>query len=60
MNNYLVINYLENEIYSLNKVKTDFEENEYQTSSITCKDRRDLLETLMEIIKEELESEEII
>ena len=55
MNNYLVINYLENEIYYLNKINTDFEENEYQTSSISCKDREDLLETLLEIIKEELE-----
>lgn len=51
MNRYTLIDYKNNIIYDLDKVEIDFEENEEQTSSIYCRDKKDLIEELKEIIK---------
>ena len=56
MNRYTLIDYKNNIIYDLNKVEIDFEENEEQTSSVSCRDKKDLIEELKEMIKY-LESE---
>lgn len=53
MNRYLLIDLKNYCISSLNRVDTDFEENETQTSSISCKDKWDLIHELERIIKEE-------
>lgn len=55
MNKYLLIDLENNTILDLNKVNTDFEENEIQTSSVSCKDKIDLLNTLLDTTKEMIE-----
>ena len=55
MNKYLLIDYSNKCISSLEKVETDFEENEEQTSSISCIDDIDLLNTLLGQVKEIIE-----
>ena len=52
MNRYLVIDWEKDVIYSLGRVDIDFEENEYQTSSISCIDKEDILNELEEIIED--------
>ena len=56
MNRYLLIDEITNTISSLAKVETDFKENEKQTSSISCKDKMDLLNSALDMIKEEIEN----
>ena len=56
MNRYLLVDFKENCISYLNKVKTDFEENEIQTGSVTCLSKMDLLNTLLEQVKEQIEN----
>lgn len=46
MNRYMVIDFERNEILNLAKIDTNFKENEEQTSSTTCIDKLDLLNTL--------------
>ena len=53
MNRYLLVDLKNYCISSLNRVNTDFEENETQTSSISCRDKWDLIHELEKIIKEE-------
>ena len=53
MNRYLLVDLKNYCISSLAKVDTDFEDNETQTSSISCKDKWDLIHELEKIIKEE-------
>jgi len=52
MNRYLLVDFENNCISNLSRVETDFEENETQTSSITCRDKEDLLEELRRQIKD--------
>ena len=52
MNRYLLIDWEKDIIYSLGRVDIDFEENEYQTSSISCIDKEDILNELEEIIED--------
>lgn len=52
MNRYLVIDWKKDVIYSLGRVDIDFEENENQTSSISCIDKEDMLKELEEIIED--------
>ena len=52
MNRYLVIDWEKDIIYSLGRVEIDFEENEYQTSSVSCIDKEDILNELEEIIED--------
>lgn len=52
MNRYLLVDFENNCISNLSRVETDFEENETQTSSITCRDKKDLLEELRRQIKD--------
>lgn len=56
MNKYLLVDYDTNTISSLAKVETYFEENEKQTSSCSCIDKMDLLNTTLDVIKEEIEN----
>ena len=56
MNRYLLIDEIANTISSLGKVETNFKENETQTSSIACKDKVDLLNSALDMIKEEIEN----
>lgn len=55
MNKYLLVDLENNYISNLNKVESDFQENDIQTSSITCKDKIDLFNTLLEQVKEMIE-----
>lgn len=55
MNKYLLIDFDKNCISNLNKVDSDFEENDIQTGSISCNDKVDLLNTLLEQVKEMIE-----
>ena len=55
MNKYLLIDFDKNCISNLNKVNTDYEENDIQTSSISCTDKIDLLNNLLEQVKEMIE-----
>lgn len=55
MNKYLLVDFKNNTILNLTKVDTDFEENEQQTSSTSCLNKADLLNTLLDTIKEEIE-----
>ena len=43
MNRYILIDLKDNVLYSLYKVEIDFEENEEQTSSVSCIDKEDLI-----------------
>lgn len=52
MNRYLVIDWEKDVIYSLGRVDIDFVENEYQTSSVSCRDKEDVLNELEEIIED--------
>lgn len=52
MNRYIVVDFKENVLYSMEKVELDFPENEEQTSSITCVDKEQLIEELEQWIKE--------
>lgn len=52
MNRYLVIDWEKDVIYSLGRVDIEFEENENQTSSISCRDKEDILNELEEIIED--------
>ena len=52
MNRYLVIDWENDVIYSLGRVDIDFEENEYQTSSVSCRDKEDVLNELEEIVED--------
>jgi hypothetical protein len=52
MNRYLVIDWKKDVIYSLGRVDIEFEENENQTSSISCIDKEDMLKELEEIIED--------
>ena len=52
MNRYLVIDWEKDVIYSLGRVNIDFVENEYQTSSVSCRDKEDILNELEEIIED--------
>lgn len=52
MNRYILIDLQENCISNLEKVDVDFEENEYQTGSVSCIDREDLISELLDLIKE--------
>lgn len=52
MNRYILIDLEQHTISNLNKVDTDFEINEVQTSSTSCYDRSDLLNNLLDTIKE--------
>lgn len=54
MNRYLVVDFENLEILSLNKVDMDFEENETYTSSISCIDEVDLVKTLQSDIIDDL------
>lgn len=59
MNRYTIIDWKDNIIYDLAKIDIDFEENEEQTSSISCVDKNDMLNELENIIKQEKELEEV-
>lgn len=50
MNRYILIDFEKLEISSINKIETDFEENENYTSSVPCINRKDLIKTLKEYI----------
>lgn len=52
MNRYTVIDYKDNTIYSLARVNIEYEENEEQTSSITCLNRSNLHATMLHDIKD--------
>lgn len=52
MNRYMVVDFEKNVIFSLGKVDIDFKENEEQTSSVSCINKCDLLNTLQEELKE--------
>ena len=52
MNNFMLVDLKENAILFLNKVNIDFEINEKFTSSISCIDKKDLIEELEKIIQE--------
>lgn len=56
MNRYILIDLKDNVLYSLYKVEIDFEENEEQTSSVSCIDKEDLIETSEEWLNELKES----
>lgn len=56
MNRYLVIDLVENTVSSLNKIDTDFEENDTQTSSVSCIDEADTYNTALDTIKEMIET----
>jgi predicted NACHT family NTPase len=56
MNRYLIVDFEDKCISSLNKIETDFEINEIQTSSISCIDKEDLIKELEQIVKELKES----
>jgi hypothetical protein len=43
MNRYILIDLKDNVLYSLYKVEIDFEENEEQTSSVSCINKEDLI-----------------
>ena len=50
MNRYIVIDLKENCISNLNKIDTCFDENEIQTSSVSCIDKKDLIDESLEEI----------
>ena len=52
MNNFLIVDFENNDILFLNKIKMNFKENEKYTSSISCIDKEDLIEELKQIIKD--------
>lgn len=52
---YTIIDWKDNIIYDLEKIDIDFEENEEQTSSISCLDKNDMLNELENIIEQERE-----
>lgn len=51
MNRYLVVDYKEKIVYSLNKVDIDFEQNNEMTGSITCNN----LEEIAKVLEDELQ-----
>ena len=52
MNRYLLIDFETNTLYNIEKVDINFEENEIQTSSVSCIDKDDLIQELKEQIGE--------
>jgi hypothetical protein len=59
MNRYILIDFEKNTLYNLEKVKIDFEENESQTSGISCINKEDLIIELKKQV-EELEDKYIL
>lgn len=55
MNRYILIDFKENVLYSLYKVEIDFEENEEQTSSVSCIDKEDLIKEAEKWLDEQKE-----
>lgn len=51
MNRYLVVDYKEKIVYSLNKVDIDFVQNDEMTGSVTCND----LEEIVKLLEDEIQ-----
>lgn len=51
MNRYLVVDYKEKIVYSLNKVDIDFVQNDEMTGSVTCNN----LEEIVKLLEDEIQ-----